>query len=163
MSRTSFALSESWKDYAGIWNAAVEPWIAPLGVSKCHAPRLAQIPPLEDATVPAGEKLEYNFRLPPGSVILGVCQVPAEGLFAMQLTDVGMGHALFQEPADPATAFSHDGSIYGFVGDFCLFPCPWPVTGEGEFTLEAWNNNRDSAVVFFLQLLVAEVTSCPVR
>lgn len=160
MSRTSLATSESWKDYAGMWNPAVQAWIAPLGQSKCHAPRIVQCPPIQQSLTPALRKLEYNFRLVPGSVIFGVAASENDS-FTMQLTDVGLGHSLFQEPAGP-DVFSIDGHQFGMLADFFLLPCPWPVTGEGMFTLEAWNND-DNPARFIFQLLVAEVTECSVR
>jgi hypothetical protein len=41
-----------------------------------------------------------------------------------------------------------------------LLPCPWPVVGEGLFTLEAWGTPGAN---FVMVLKVAEVTDCPVR
>jgi hypothetical protein len=160
MSRTPWALSEGWRDYEGMWNPGVEPWIAPLGVSKCHAPRIVQLPPIAQSLVPAMSKLEYNFRLQPGSVIYGVVHNDTQGLTAMQLTDVGMGHSLFQEPAAPN--FSTVGDTEGWVQSLFLLPCPWPVVGEGLFTFEVWNNSIDELRAIF-QLYVGEVTNCPVR
>ncbi len=156
MSLAPWAISESWRNYGGMWNPAVEPWIIPLGDSKCHAPRVVQCPPLEQAMIDPFGKLEYNFRLLPGSVIFGALG----GAETMQLTDVGLGHGLFQEPNPPA--FDIPGADLGLTESLFLFSCPWPVTGDGLFTFEAWNRQATAVRVNF-QLFVAEVTTCPVR
>jgi hypothetical protein len=163
MSRSPLAINESWRDYSGAWNPAVLPWIAKLEGSKCHAPRWAAIPPVAEAVIPSSGKLEYNFHLLPGSLIWGITppitNFLSQGPTAFQLTDVGVGHQLFQEPLDPLVASHVTGSVAN-TEDFMILPTPWPVTGAGLFTLEAWGQPGNYV---FMILHVAEVTTCPVR
>ena len=157
MSITSLGLDSSWRDYWGMWNPSIEPYMAPLERSKCHAPRWAFIPSEDKGIFDVSGKITYNFHLVPGSVIWGLMSMPN----TVQLTDVGTGHQLFQEPVgafitgDPISA-----QLGGNIPSFFLLPCPWPVTGDGLFTLEAWGT-VDARFVMLLG--IAEVTDCVVK
>jgi len=161
MSVSSLALFSTWRDYYGAWNALVEPQFSPLEQSTCHAPRFAVLPDASKQTVPAGGKVEYNFHLVPGSIIIGMLLPgnPARDL-SIQLTDVTLGHQFFQEPVLASLLFTPgavDTALYPAV---TLFATPHPVVGDGLFSFEAWADPGDTVVVI---LLVAEVTDCPVK
>lgn len=163
MSLTSPALDPSWRDYYGVWNAYVEPLVAPLEQSVCHACRYALAPSLDQITIPPSGKLEYLFHLVPGSLIWAILTEIDFPTF--QLTDVGVGHQLFQEPLRPNTSTVMSdgfptGNFRGNLPSYFMLPTPWPVVGDGLFRLEAWG---DPGSVWFMLLAVAEVTSCPVR
>lgn len=158
MSLSSLALHAAWRDYWGMWNPLVEPWISPIEKSLCHAPRIAVIPELLQSTMPAGGKMQYNFHLLPGSLIWAMWPTN-NPLVSVQLTDVGLGHQFFQEPIQ-ADQISTTGASTGYMPSFTLLPTPHPVVGDGLFTFEAWG---PAGVTFVLLLGVAEVTNCPVR
>ena len=160
MSVSSLALFPSWRDYWGMWNAMVEPYLAPLELSQCHAPRFALLPQTGQWQFPSSGKIQYNFRLEPGSIIWGLFPLPGNPdatEFAIQLRDEQLGHDFFQAPmnvsqlqvTNPGLSFPSPTLIY-----------PYPVVGEGMFSFEMWG----PAGAFFMMLLgVAEVTDCPVR
>ena len=156
MSVSSLALDASWVDYWGDWSSFVEPLFAPLEQSRCHAARLAVVPSAENQYVPSGGKIQFNFYLPAGSIIWGFWIVPG---FSVQLTDLALGHSIFQEPV--STSFLQTvGAQFGRFPSFTLLPCPHPVVGDGLFQLEAWGT---VGAQFYVILGVAEVTKCPVR
>ena len=156
MARSSLALDACWVDYYADWSSLVEPYHAPLEQSKCHACRYALIPDANHQTVPTGGKIEFNFFLVPGSVIVGFWLTPG---FAIQLTDIALEHQLLQEPATSDFLVTQ-GAQKGRFPSETLLPCPWPVVGDALFSLEVWGA---PGAVFQMILLVAEVTDCPVR
>jgi len=164
MSLQSYALDAAWRDYYGQWNPYVEALTGPLELSKCHACRIALAPSLDQITVPPTGKIEYMFHLVPGSLIWGL--LTTDQFKTFQLTDVGVGHQLFQEPLQPSTATLVENANLGNgrfspnLPFYFMFPTPWPVTGDGLFRLEAWDTPGN---LWFMLLLVAEVTNCPVR
>jgi hypothetical protein len=157
MSVSSLALNSDWRDYWGDWNALVEPWFAPLEKSMCHAPRFVILPELEQATFPTSGYIQYNFHLPPGSIIWGL-YLTFDTTVSIQLTDVSLGHQFFQEPitADQVAP----AQFFNFLDSFVLLPAPHQVVGDGLFSYEAWGV---AGAFYPIMLGVAEVTSCPVR
>jgi len=160
MSVSSLALTGSWRDYWGIWNALVEPLIAPLELSVCHAARFAILPQLQQQTFPASGKTEYNFHLVPGSIIWGLF-ADGDDSVSIQITDLAFGHQFFQEPlsADQISS-TPPWAARGYLPSFMLLPAPHPVVGDGLFSYEAWGT---PGATFVMALGVAEVTNCPVR
>jgi hypothetical protein len=165
MSVSSLALSSSgWRDYFGMWNPFVEPWLAPLELSECHAPRLVVLPQIAYAMFSAAGKIEYNFHLVRGSIIWGLFAPPlalnsGSDIPTIQITDVNLQHQFFQEPISTDQLAVTDGND-GFFPPFFLLPCPHPVVGDGLFSFEAWGTPGDT---FVMLLGVGEVTPCPVR
>ncbi len=136
MARSSLALDPSWRDYYGDWSALVEPLMAPIEESACHAPRFALIPDVPHQIIPASGKIEYNFFLVPGSLIVGFWVMGSTTLpgnsqntFAIALRDVELEHDFFQEPS--TTDFLRtEGAQFGRFPSMTLLPCPHPVVGE---------------------------------
>lgn len=163
MARSSLALDSCWRDLYGDWSALVEPLMAPIEDSICHAPRLVLLPDAEHAIIPPGGKTEYNFRLVPGSLILGLwVPAPNDSIsppFAIQLTDIDLEHQFFQEPVSTDLLYTQ-GAQQGRFPGVTLLPGAHPVVGEAFFSLELWG---PSQAIFNMLLLVAEVTDCPVR
>lgn len=157
MAISSLSLDPSWRDYTGVWNALVEPLMAPIEESRCHAPRFVLIPDQQAQVISASGKIEYNFRLVPGSLLLGMWTTDAAT--AVQLKDLNIGHEFFQEPMNPQYLQTL-GAEQGRFPSFFLFPAPHPVVGDGLFMLEAWGPAGNE---YFAVLQVAEVTDCPVR
>ena len=156
MARSSLALDSSWVDYYGDWSALVEPYHAPIEDSTCHAVRYAHIPDVNHQTIPSGGKVEYNFHLIAGSLIVGFWITPG---FAIQLTDIDLEHQFFQEPITSDFLVTK-GAQFGRFPSITLLPTPHPVVGDAFFSLEVWG---PVGQVFQAILLVAEVTDCPVR
>ena len=163
MANTSLALDASWRDYYGMWNPRVEPWFAPLQDSACHGPQYRVIPDAQHQVMPKGGKIEYGFKLVPGSVIIGFW-INDTGT-AVQLTDLELNHTLFEAPVND-TLLITPGAQFGRFPSYTLLPCPWPVVGEGTFLLEAWgpaSQDPTQPNTFQMVLMVAEVTDCPIR
>lgn len=166
MAISSLALDSCWRDYGGMYNARIEPYHAPLEESRCHAPRFALMPDVQNQVIPPSGKIQYNFFLQPGSIIIGfwVTQSGApgnstDGTFTIQLTDIGLQHQFFQEPED-TTFLATQGAQQGRFPSYTLLPSPHPVVGESLFSLEVWGTPGDT---FRMVLMVGEVTDCPVR
>lgn len=155
MSLSTLALDSSWVDYYASWNSFVEPLLAPLEDSDCHAPRLALVPDISKQIVPASGKITYNFHLLPGSFIVGFWLLPGvDG--ALQITDVNLGHKFFQEPAN-TLLLQTPGVAGALYPSFTLLPTPHPIVGDGLFTAEFWGTPGGR---FYMVLLVAEVSDC---
>jgi hypothetical protein len=166
LARSSLSLDACWRDYYGMWNPYVEPLFAPIEESICHAPRYALIPDVEHQLMPDGGKIEYNFHLVPGSLIVGFWVTTSTNYpgnsgnnFAIQLRDIELEHNFFQDPSDTDFLVT-EGAQFGRFPSITLLPCPHPVAGDGLFSLEVWGTPGDT---FVMVLLVAEVTDCPVR
>jgi hypothetical protein len=160
MSVSSLALDTSWRDYYGMWAPFVEPLVAPIDESTCHAPRLALVPDILHQVVPASGKIRFNFHLVSGSLIWGFYGGGfSNNQMAVQLTDVNLGHQFFQDPVT-VEFLNTFGAGQGRFQGYTILPTPHPVVGDGLFTLEVWGEPGDVAE---LVLLVAEVTTCPVK
>jgi hypothetical protein len=159
MSLNPLSLDPSWRDYYGSWNPSVEPYAAPLEKSNCHLPRLALVPDVLNQVVPASGKIEYNFHLRPGSLIWGFWQYFTNTSNAIQLTDVNLGHAFFQDPVTLSLLITQ-GANAGRFPSYTLLPTPHPVVGDGLFTLEVWGDPGDIASLI---LAVCEVSECPAK
>jgi hypothetical protein len=157
MSVSSLTLFSSWRDYWADYGSFVEPLIAPIESSTCHANRYGLVPDVSHQTIPASGYTQYNFHLPVGSLIWGL--FPANKDYAVQLTDVSMGHRFFQEPLQVSLLFTAGGLNAQMPAQF-LLPSPHPVVGDGLFTFEVWGDVGTTVVMI---LGVAEVTDCPVR
>lgn len=165
MAISSLALDSCWRDYGAMWNPRVEPYFAPIEESACHGPRFVRTPDAQHQIVPAGGKIEYNFHLQPGSLIIGGWYTPKNAPgnsgnpFTIQLTDIGLQHQFFQEPVQTDFLITQ-GAQFGRFPSITLLSTPHPVVGEAFFSLEVWGTPGD----FYTQvLLVGEVTDCPVR
>lgn len=166
MAQSSLALDSCWRDYYASWNPLIEPRMAPLEESTCHAPRYALIPDVVHQIIPASGKIEFNFRLVPGSLIIGFWVMGKNTLssnsgnpFTIQLRDIEMEHDFFQAPTQTDFLITQ-GAQQGRFPSMTLWPCPHPVVGDAFFSLEVWGTPGDQ---FVMILKVAEVTDCPVR
>ena len=156
MARSSLALDASWVDYSADWSALVEPQFAPIEDSLCHAPRYALLPDAKHQVIPSGGKIEFNFHLVPGSLIVGFWLTDG---FVIQLRDIDLEHDFFQEPVSTSFLITK-GAQFGRFPSGTLLPSPHPVVGDALFSLEVWGT---VGTQFQMILLVAEVTDCPVR
>jgi hypothetical protein len=159
MSVSSLSLFGVWRDYWGMWSALVEPNIAPLDAAGCYYPRLILLPEVSQQTVPASGKVEYNFRLPAGSILWGMFAPKPSVDWTVQLTDVTLGHQFFQEPINVSQLFTN-GPQVGEMPAVTLFATPHPVVGDGLFTFEAW---AEPASTVLMMIGSAEVSDCPVK
>lgn len=159
MSTTPLALIPGWVDAWGDWSSFAEVWAQAIEqTSKCHACRLALVPGTEGQIIPSSGKLNYNFTLVAGSLIVGAWVSPNPEDTVLQITDVALQHKMFQEPIR-MTKLQTVGAANGRFPSFTLLRNPYPVV-EGLFKAEFWGEPGDRV---YLILLVGEVTSCPVR
>lgn len=155
---TSLTLPVTWRDWWGMYRPAAVAQFGQLAQSGCHRPRYALLPADQTiAIVPPGKRIEYGFRLKPGSVIWGF--YAASQSFLVQLTDVQFNHRFFQEPFD-LTLLAPPAPPTDPALSWMPLPCPHPVTGDGLFVFEAWNTSGGASRVS-LVLGVAEVDECP--
>ena len=166
MAHSSLALDSCWRDYYAMWNALIEPLLAPLEESACHVCRYVEIPDVQNQTIPAGGKIRYGFRLVPGSLIYGFWVIGEGTLttnsgnpFTIQLRDIDLEHDFFQAPTQTDFLITV-GAQVGEFPSLTLLPCPHPCVGDAQFTLDVWGTPGDQ---FVMILAVAEVTDCPVR
>lgn len=152
---TTLQLDTASTDFWGNYNASA---IARMGDAMerkgCLLPRFALVPGQGLQTIPGSGKIVYNFRLTPGSAIWGLWPLSSPGLF--NITDVCLQHMLFQDPLENARAFTLGGDTADWPS-FTLLPSPWPVLGDGLFTLDAWGTPGDLA---YFVLGVAELPPC---
>jgi hypothetical protein len=160
---TPFQLDASWRDYWNTYSPVANAQIAPLTDNTCYAPRIRMVPDPTQQNMPSSGKIEYNFVVAPGSIMWGMWAGPAAQLpFTMQLTDIAIGHRMFQEPASTVclpNSTNSQGSTSPY--NYALFPCPWPVVGDGLFTLEIWpGSSANIGKRHFIILGCAEINEC---
>jgi hypothetical protein len=156
---TPFELDASWRDYWNLYQPAANALIAPINDNRCYHPRIRYVPDTSQQIMPPSGKIEYNFVVAPGSLIYAIGAGPSNQLpFTFQLTDIGIGHRLFQEPASTQSlpnAANAAGATSPF--NYALLPAPWPVVGDGLFTVEIWGT---AGLRYFVYLMAAEVYEC---
>jgi hypothetical protein len=157
-----FQLDTAWRDYWNLWGPPSNAQISPIADSKCYLPRMRMVPDTSTQIMSASGKIEYNFVVAPGSIMWAIWAGPSANLpFTFQLTDVAIGHRLFQEPCSTQSlpnsnnAVSSGGQIS--AANYALLPTPWPVVGDGLFTCEIWGTPLSR---YFLILGFAEVNEC---
>lgn len=160
---SSFQLDAAWRDYWNLWGPPSNAQISPIADSKCYLPRERMVPDSSTQIMPASGKIEYNFVVAPGSIMFVISAGPSSSLpFTFQLTDVAIGHRLFQEPSSTQSlpnSRNLAGNATGQVSaaNYALLPTPWPVVGDGLFTCEIWGTPLSR---YFLILGFAEVSEC---
>lgn len=134
--------AESW----GLWNGRMVQASAWLEQESCRAGLLVQGPGPGFQTIPASGYMAQTFRVEPGSVIWGVFSPDnTSNGTVVQLTDVSLGHRLFQDAIDLSTLRSPNVR-YGLFPSYVALP-PYPVVGDGLFKFEAWGAPGNLAYV----------------
>lgn len=154
-----FELLPSWSDAFGQWNSRALAAVAFLENEKCLKARFALGPNAAAQTIGASGSVDYNVRLVPGSVVYGFV-LPlsaASSSVRIQVTDLALNHAWFQEPL-ALSSLGVSGVREGWFERWILLPCPHPVVGDGLFRVELWGDEGESAFIIFG---VAEVSACP--
>ena len=142
---TPFQVDAAWRDYWNLWAPPANAQFAPIADSSCYLPRIRMVPDTATQIMPPSGKLQYNFTVAPGSLMWAIWAGPFAQLpFTFQLTDIQIGHKLFQEPCS-TLALPNAGNVV--VGDaasapsaanYGLLPTPWPIVGDGLLTAELW-------------------------
>lgn len=164
-----------WGEYDAVAIAQIEP----LMHDPCYRPRLYVTP---DSTsnnlfssppgVAASGYVEYGLQVQPGSIIVGnflysaAWQWFTDGdgpvvtfnpfQFLWRMTDVSFSHKLWDDPV-PAWFFANAKS------DFMNFWQPYPVTGNGLFNCEFWNQATDDTntpIAQIIQVILCVVEPC---
>lgn len=156
---TPFELDCSWRDYWNLYSPVANALIAPITDNRCYHPRIRMVPDTSQQIMPPAGKIEYNFVVAPGSIIYAIWAGPDAQLpFTWQLTDIAISHRLFQEPASTqALLNASNAPSPNSPFNYSLLPAPWPVVGDGLFTLEVWGTPGLRYRVF---LGCAEVYEC---
>ena len=164
----------------GEYDAWVIAQLDALMYDPCYRPRLYVTPDstsnnLFSATpgVPASGYVEYGLQITPGSIIVGnflggdpaTWQTEGSGPvvtynpfnFLWRMTDVSMSLKLWDDPL-PAWFFANA------KGDFPnLWDSPYPVTGDGLFNCEFWNQAVDDTGAFvpaIIQVILCVLEPC---
>jgi hypothetical protein len=157
---STIQLDSAWRDYWNLWSPPSNAQIAPIADSSCYLPRLRMIPDTSQQIMPAFGKIEYNFEVAPGSIMWAIWAGPSAQLpYTFQLTDVAIGHQLFQQPASTQSLCNSSNVVGGQTSpyNYSLLPTPWPVVGDGLFTAEIWGTPGKR---YYLILGFAEVNEC---
>jgi hypothetical protein len=152
MSTTSLALDASRVDYVGDFSSLAIARCEDIDSSDCFQPLWMMVPGQGQAVTPSSGYIQYNFRIEPGSRIVGLWEAASNGLW--QLRDVCMDHKLIQDSGNGMLGL---GAPQGENVSFMMLPAPWRVMGSGLFSFEAWNT---PGAITFLLLLIAEVKPC---
>jgi hypothetical protein len=159
---TPFQLDVAWRDYTNLWAPPANAQFAPIADSSCYLPRIRMVPDTSTQIMPPSGKLQYNFTVAPGSIMWAIWAGPAAQLpFTFQLTDIAIGHRLFQEPCStqclPNASNTFASGFNPSSYDYALLPTPWPIVGDGLLKLEIWGAPKAR---YFIILGFAEVNEC---
>ena len=151
------------RDTYGAFDASIIAQLAPLAENDCYQPKFYRAPELSNEVIPSNGYASYGLKITPGSISVGnflggdPFSWPTEGSgpvitynpwnFLWRMTDVSMNLHLWDDPI-PAWFFANA------KGDFPnLWPAPYPVTGDGLFNCEFWNQAVNSAGAFIPQII----------
>lgn len=157
---SALELQPAWSESFGMWSGRANAVLGWLESQPCLKGRFAAAPSQDAETLGASGYINYNLRIPPGSVVWGFAMPDgAEFLTAtqMQVTDIALGHQWFQEPIDVASLRPLHIREAWFPA-IVLLPVPHPITGDGLILVEFWG--PEGSTVFTL-LAIAEVAACP--
>lgn len=153
------ALASSWSDQWGVWSpraAAASMWLED---EPCLYFRLGLAPETAKQVIPASGYLDYNLRLVPGSVVYKLW-TPNVSSVQCQISDIALGHDLFQEPVELNSLYT-DFRTGRFSSGF-LLPMPHPIvddgSGSGMLRVQFWGAAGTRVFVCFGG---GEVASCP--
>jgi hypothetical protein len=90
----------------------------------------------------------YGLKFTPGSIIWGIFQDTSQ-TFAVQITDQTLKHKFFSEPAQSLFVSNQHPVAFGayvniYSNSANLLDAPHPVTGDGLFLVEIWNNSGNT-------------------
>jgi hypothetical protein len=145
------SLDQTTRDYWGSWDAAAIAQLAELADDDCFQLKFYKAPSIAEELMLANAYVAYGLKITPGSLIFGIYN-PAifstgnPPQFDVQITDQQLEHQFWSEPV-PSYLIGNFKPTYGSQGpvNFGSFPnllnCPHPVTGDGLFLVELWNNS----------------------
>jgi hypothetical protein len=139
------SLDQLTRDYWGSYDPAVIAQLSPLANEDCYQPKIYKAPSEAEELMTANAYVAYGLKIQPGSIIWGIFLDPSQS-FAVQITDQELKHPFFSEPVnsifisnDHPVAFAAFANIFSNEANF--LDAPHPVTGEGLFLVEIWNNS----------------------
>jgi len=124
--------------------------LAPLADESCYQPKFYKAPAPGLELMTNRQYVPYGLKITPGSIIYGFylpCN-PATGLpvnFSVQITDQDQNHQFWSEPIPSYFLANSLGCGQAEIVEqkpslACLLNSPYPVTGEGLYLIELWNN-----------------------
>ena len=156
---TPVQLDAAWREYWNLYTPQAQALFAPIADSFCYTPRIRMVPDVNQQIMPSFGKIEFNFTLQPGSLIWAAWPgPPAQVPFVFQLTQVELDHQLFQEPSSTICLPNAQNAVSPTSPfNYALMPTPWPVVGDGLFSVEIWGT---AALRYFVILGIIEVAPC---
>ena len=139
------SLDQLTRDYWGSFDPAVIAQLAPLANEECYQPKIYKAPSEAEELMADKAYVAYGLKIQPGSIIWGVF-LDTSQTFAVQITDQTLKHELFSEPVSSIflsnnhpVAFSPSQNIFSNAANF--LDAPHPVTGDGLFLVQIWNDS----------------------
>jgi hypothetical protein len=148
------SVSQYVRDLWGHYDPIAIAQLAPLADESCYQPKFYKAPSPGLEVMANRAYVPYGLKITPGDIIYGFylpCS-PATGLppnFSVQITDQDQNHQFFSEPIPSFMIANSLGCGQAeIVEQKPSFPyllnAPYPVTGEGLFLVELWNNLTSS-------------------
>lgn len=160
------SLDQLTRDTWGTFDAAAIRQLAPLADDLCYRPKLYKSPDSASELMAAGAYSAHGLKMTPGSLIYGF-YLPAQFVsssanhagqpnslswpagvapiqFNVQITDMALGHRLWDEPVSSTFLSNFKPTYYSanffLCGSFPNLLCaPYPVVGDGLLLVEIWN------------------------
>lgn len=141
---TPFSLHPTFRDYWGNFNAYAVDQLAPAIYEPCYRPKFYKAPDDNRELIPAYSDLEASLEITPGSMIIGFYHNLTTGVggtsglgagvgYLVQVKDESLCHYLQRQPVPDYFLGNYDA---GFPNLLCA---PYPVTGNGRFSIHFWN------------------------
>lgn len=135
-----------YRDTWGYFDAMVNPLFAPLDHNPCYRPKYYEVPDVtqqlmsraDTAAAPAYQ--QYTLRVVPGSLLVGYLNDDDAPIFTVLMTDLATGIKLWDAPISNYFLTNNNN---GYPSLICS---PYPVVGDGLFTVELWVDPNLNAI-----------------
>lgn len=132
----------------GRWDYKAMEALLPANDQCEYQPKFYGAPGRANQSVAAGAYASSQITIPAGSFIYGLSHFPGPSTFRFQLTDLSLGHALWNQPVENRS----------LTGRPWYLPELYPVIAPGIFRCEFWNTLTTTGLVQMI-LCVAEPKS----
>jgi hypothetical protein len=139
------SLDQLTRDYWGSFDPAVIAQLSPLANEECYQPKIYKAPSEAEELMGDKDYVAYGLKMTPGSIICGIFLDTSEA-FAVQITDQTLKHKFFSEPVNSIFVSNNHPVAFALAAPVVsnaanLLDAPHPVTGDGLFLVEIWNNS----------------------
>jgi len=143
-------LGQFQRDLWGSYDALAIAQIAPLAKGR-YQPKWYKAPDVANSAFAAFGYVDFGLAITPGSLIYGFC-LPADpstllpAQFNLQITDNALKHKFWDEPIPSVFVGNYNPSMLDVnkqrISSFPSLLCsPYPVVGEGLFSIEIWETS----------------------